>query len=96
MRKTHLALWAALTFALAWGLFAIALPIFNRAKQSGDPRTFGLLMLPFFVQMLWFGGGLFYSSRSKRREPIVGILLGFGAEFLVLLVLVVFSASAHY
>lgn len=97
LRKGRLGLWAALTFALAWGLFATATPISNRAKSSGDiARGFSLLLLPFFVQMLWFAGAAFYSSLSKRREPILGTLLGFGFEFLALIILVIFSAASHY
>lgn len=97
MRKGQLAVWGILTFALAWGLFAFALAVSNRAKSSGDlTRATGFLLVPFLGQLLWFAAGTIYSSRSKRREPVLGILLGFGLEFVALIVLVVFSASSHY
>jgi len=73
------------------------MPVVNRAKSSSDPsRGFAMLLLPFLAQMVWFAGGAIYSSRSKRREPVLGILLGFGLEFLALVFLIIFSASSHY
>lgn len=97
LRKKPLVIWAILTFALAWGVFAVLMLIHNRAKQSGDAgRASSLLLLPLFIQALWFTGGAIYSSRSKRREPVLGILLGFAVELLALVVLIIFAASAHY
>ena len=96
MRKRQLAIWAIITLGLGWGLFAFTMPVFNRAKGSGDPSAPMLLMMPFFVQMLWLIGGAAYASRSKRREPLMGILLGFGLQFVALLGLILFSASFHY
>lgn len=97
MRKGQLVLWAALTFAVGWVSYALAMPAFNRAKVSSDPvRAFEFVLLPLFVQILWLGAAAAYSSRSKRREPILGTLLGFGLEFLALVILVVFSASSRH
>ena len=97
MRKKQVAIWATLTFVMAWGIFAAALPIYNRKKllsPVGHASVF--LLLPFLVQILWFAAVGIYSARRKRREPIAGVLLGFGLEFLALVVLIVISASAHY
>jgi hypothetical protein len=97
LRKGQVATWAILTFALAWGLFALAMPIYNRKKLL-DPlgHASAFLLMPFVVQILWLAGAGIFSARRKSREPIVGILLGFGLEFLALVVLIVISASAHY
>ncbi|HET9409275.1 MAG TPA: hypothetical protein VFO39_18685 [Candidatus Sulfotelmatobacter sp.] len=97
MRKKQLAIWAALTFGLAWGLFAIVMPIYNRKKVL-DPMGYAsvFLVTPFVVQILWFAAVGVYSARRKTREPVVGILLGFGLELLALVILIVISASAHY
>lgn len=97
VRKGQVAIWATLTFGLAWGLFAIALPIYNRRKTLnpvGSAPVF--LLLPFLVQMLWVAGAGICSARRKRREPIMGVLLGFGLEFIALIVPIVISAFAHY
>lgn len=97
MRKGLLAVWAIVTFVLAWGAFALTMPVYNRAKVSEDAaRAFRFLVLPFVVQIIWFAGGAVYSLRTRRREPVIGILLGFGLELLVLLGLILFSASSHY
>jgi hypothetical protein len=97
LRKGQVAIWAILTCALAWGLFALAMPIYNRKKLMGlEGHASVFLLMPFILQMLWLAGAGIFSVRRKRREPIVGILLGFGLEFLALVVLIVISASAHY
>jgi hypothetical protein len=43
---------------------------------------------------MWFVVGAIYSARLKKREPVLGILLGFAVEGVALLILI--SASAHY
>lgn len=97
LRKGQLVVWAILTFGLAWGLFAYVMPIFNRAKMSSDAqRAFPLLMVPFLVQVAWFVAGAAYASFRKKREVVLGILLGFGLEFLALAGLIIYSASSHY
>ena len=79
------------------GLFALAMPIYNRKKLLGPADHASMvLLMPFVLQILWFAAAGIFSARRKSREPIVGILLGFGLEFLALVVLIVISASAHY
>jgi hypothetical protein len=96
LRKGQLAIWAIITLGLGWGLFVFAMPLFELLTRSDDASAPIFLMLPFVVQILWFVGGAVYSSRSKRREPLMGILLGFGLEFVALFGLIIFSASSHY
>jgi hypothetical protein len=83
---------------LGWGAFAFGLRLFN-ATKARDETTEALpllLLLPFLIQIVWFSGAAFFSHWSKRREPILGILLGFGIEIVLVLLLVVFASSAHY
>lgn len=97
MRKTELAIWTVLTAVLAWGAFAFTMPAFNAAKGSGETRrAYELLLFPLSIQLLWFAGAAFFSFRSKRREPILGTLLGVGLELAALMILLIFSASSHY
>jgi hypothetical protein len=97
LRKVRVAIWAILTFALAWGLFAVTMSIYNRKKLLGPEGNASVFLLtPLVVQILCFAAVSIFSVRRKRREPIVGILLGFGFEFLALVVLIVISSSAHY
>jgi|SRR5215472_13258542 len=97
MRKGQVAVWAIITFALAWGLFAIVMPLFNREKSVGTlGRAYTFLLIPIVVQALWFVCGIAYSTWQKRREAITGILLGFALEFVAFVVLIIISASAHY
>ena len=97
IRKGQVTIWAIMTFALAWGLFAAVMPLFNREKTPGAlGRAYSLLLIPDFVQVVWFAAGAAYSAWRKRLEAIVGILVGFGIECAVLAVLILISASVHY
>ena len=97
IRKGQVTIRAIMTFALAWGLFAAVMPLFNREKASGALGcAYSLLLIPVFVQVIWFAAGAAYSAWRKRREAIVGILVGFGIECAVLAVLILISASVHY
>ena len=97
IRKGQVTIWAIMTFALAWGLFATLMPSFNREKAPGAlGRACSLLLIPVFVQVIWFAAGAAYSASRKRLEAIVGILVGFGIECAVLAVLILISASVHY
>ncbi len=97
MRKYQVALWAVGTFTFAFLLFRWALPVFNRLKESESLATaYGFLLLPFIAQLALLTAGAIYSSRTKRREVVSGILLGIGIEFACIAVLVIISASAFY
>lgn len=97
MLKLRIIIPALITFGLGWGLTAAVLPAFNRAKNTGElTDAYKLLMIPLVAQILWFGAGLLYGSLRKRREIVLGILLGFGLEFLALIVMVLIASSAHY
>jgi len=96
VHKGQVAIWAILTFSLSFCLFAIAMPIFNREKIVGSMIAPAVLLAPFAIQVLWFAGGAIYSARLKKREPVIGILLGFAVEALALMILILISASAHY
>ncbi|HEX5235012.1 MAG TPA: hypothetical protein VFW25_06735 [Silvibacterium sp.] len=50
LRKQQVAMWATVTFGLAWGFFAFAMPIYNRRKVL-DPQGYAsvFLLLPFRV-----------------------------------------------
>jgi len=95
--KRQVTIRAIMTFALAWGLFAGVMPLSNREKAPGAlGRACSLLLIPVFVQVIWFAAGAAYSASRKRLEAIVGILVGFGIECAVLAVLILISASVHY
>lgn len=97
VRKGQVVIWATLTFGLAWGLFALAMPIYNRKKVLGPAGQASVfLLMPVVLQILWFAAAAILSARRKRWEPIVGIALGFALEFLALGVLILISSSAHY
>ncbi|HKD05642.1 MAG TPA: hypothetical protein VKB79_07055 [Bryobacteraceae bacterium] len=97
IRKGQVTIRAIMTFALAWGLFAGVMPLSNREKAPGAlGRACSLLLIPVFVQVIWFAAGAAYSASRKRLEAIVGILVGFGIECAVLAVLILISASVHY
>ena len=97
IRKGQVTIRAIMTFALAWGLFAGVMPLSNREKASGAlGRMYSFLLIPVFVQVIWFAAGAAYSAWRKRREAIVGISVGFGVECVVLAVLILISASVHY
>ena len=97
IRKGQVTIRAIMTFALAWGLFAGLMPLSNREKAPGAlGRACSLLLIPVFVQVIWFAAGAAYSASRKRLEAIVGILVGFGIECAVLAVLILISASVHY
>jgi tetrahydromethanopterin S-methyltransferase subunit B len=96
MRKGQIAIFAIVTFVLAVLLFSIVMPIFNRVKNDDMSKAYSFLFIPFGLQLVWFGAGAVYSARSKHREMVFGILWGFALEFAALVVLILFSASAHY
>ena len=96
VHKGQLAIWAILTFSLSFCLFAVAMPIYNREKIVGSTIAPAFLLAPFAIQVLWFAGGAIYSARRKKREPVIGMLLGFAVEGLALMILILISASAHY
>jgi ABC-type transport system involved in multi-copper enzyme maturation permease subunit len=97
MRKGQMAVWAVATFALAWVLFALAMPHYNRANNTGDMgRAYGFLLIPVAVQFVLLACGAIYSTRRKHPEVVFGILFGFGLEFAALFVLIIISATAHY
>ncbi len=97
MRKAEIAVWAIITFALGWGLFAVVMPFYNRENNIGAMgRAYRFLLIPIVVQVIWFAGGAMYSTWRKRREAIVGILLGFALEIAAIVILILISASAHY
>ena len=96
VRNTRVVVWAVLTFGLAWGLFAAMMPLYNREKNAGAMgRASAFLFMPIAAQVLWFLAGAAFSG-NRRREAIRGILLGFAAEGVTLIVLVLISALAHY
>ena len=97
MRTGRIALWAMSTLVLTWVLFAITMPLYNRENNSGAiGRAYASFLIPLIGQVVWFAVAAIYTASSKRREPFVGIKLGFGLEFVALMVLVVISASARY
>lgn len=97
MRKAQIAIWAVATFALAWLLFAVAIPHYNRANNTGDTgRAYSLLLIPMAVQAVLLACGAIYSTRRKNHEVVFGILFGFGLEFAALFVFIIISATAHY
>ena len=97
MSKAKIAVWAVLTFGFAWLLFALVMPVYNRANNTGDMgRAYSYLLIPFAAQGLLLAAGALYSLRRKRREVVTGILCGFGLELAALTVLIIISASAHY
>lgn len=97
MRKGEIAIWACLTVLFAWLLFALVMPASNNAKNSGDmERASALLLLPALAQLALLVAGAVYSLRKGHREPVLGILCGFGLEFAGLAVIVLMAASAHY
>ncbi len=97
MRKGQIAVWAVATFAFAWLLFALVMPVFNRVKDTGDlAHAYSFLLIPFAAQAVLLAAGAIYSLRSKRREVVTGILCGFGLEFAALFILIIIVASAHY
>ena len=97
MSKVKIAFWAVLTFGFAWLLFALVMPIYNRANNTGDMgRAYSFLLIPFAAQGVLLAGGALYSFRWKRREVVTGILCGFGLELAALAVLIIITASAHY
>jgi hypothetical protein len=65
----------------------------SREERGKHDRTC-FLTGKFVIQVLWFVVGAIYSARLKKREPVLGILLGFAVEGVALLILI--SASAHY
>jgi hypothetical protein len=87
-----------MTFALAWGLFAIVMPIFNRAKSSSTPGYgYGYLLIPIAAQIIWLFGAMIVSGPRNRREATIGILAGFGLELAALaLLIVIMAALSHY
>lgn len=96
MHKGQVAIWAILTFSLLLCVFAVAMPIYNREKMVQSTIAPAFLLAPFVIQVLWFAGGAIYSARLKKREPVIGILLGLAVEGLALMILILISASAHY
>ena len=96
MSKRTITAWAVVTLLLAWGLWAIAVPRFNRSKIDSTDRAIIFLYIPIFAQMIWFATVALYSKARKRREPLTGTLVGFGLELAVLIFLILLSASAHY
>ena len=96
MRKRQVAIFAIVTFVLAVLLFSIVMPIFNRVKNDDMSKAYSFLFIPFGVQIVWFTAGAIYSTRSKHREVMFGILWGFALEFAALVALITISASAHY
>ena len=96
MRKRQVAIFAIVTFVLAVLLFSIVMPIFNRVKNDDMSKAYSFLFIPFGVQIVWFTAGAIYSTHSKHRELIFGILWGFALEFAALVALITISASAHY
>ena len=66
-------------------------------RQKDDmSKAYSFLFIPFGVQIVWFTAGAIYSTHSKHREIIFGILWGFALEFAALVALITISASAHY
>lgn len=96
MRKGAVAVWAVVTFLLAWSLWDVAVGRFNRAKIDSTDRAIIFLYFPFLAQIAWFAAVAMYSRVRKRREPTIGTLVGFGMELAVLIFLFLLSASAHY
>ena len=97
MLKLRIIVPALITFALGWGLTAAVMPAFNRAKVTGElTDAYKLLLVPLVAQILWFAAGLLYGSLRKQREIVLGIFLGFGLEFVALIVMVLLTSSAHY
>jgi hypothetical protein len=97
MPKLRILIPALITFGLGWGLTAAVMPAFNRAKITGElTDAYKLLMIPLMAQILWFGAGLLYGSMRKQREIVLGIFIGFGVEFVVLIVMALVASSAHY
>jgi hypothetical protein len=97
MRKTEVAVWATLTFVVAWALFALMLPRFNDAKENGTPNLQALIYsIPLVGQIVWFAVVIVYSKIRRRREAVRGALIGLGSEVAVLTCLVLYSASGHY
>jgi hypothetical protein len=97
MRKTEVAVWATLTFALAWALFAFMLPRYNDAKVNGSENLQALIYsIPLVGQIVWFGVVIVYSKLRKRREAVRGALIGLGSEIAVLTSLILYSAAGHY
>ena len=97
MSKGLIAVWAVATFGFAWLLFALVMPLYNAANNTGDMgRAYSYLLIPIVAQAILLAAGALYSSRRKHREVVTGILCGFGLEFGALVVLIIISASAHY
>ena len=96
MSKRTIAAWAFVTFLLAWVLWAVAVPRFNRATIDSTRSAITFLYIPIFAQMIWFAMVALYSKARMRREPLTGTLVGFGLELAVLIFLILLSASAHY
>jgi hypothetical protein len=96
MRKGLVAIWTILTFALGFGMFAFAMPLFNRMKSDGLAKAYTFLLFPVLFQVVWCTAGAIHSRKSRRREVIVGMLVGVGLEFAALVILILISASAHY
>jgi hypothetical protein len=69
IQKGQVTLWAIMTFAFAWGLFAAEMPLFKPENAPGAlGRAYSLLLISVLAQVIWFAAGAAYSARRKRQK----------------------------
>ena len=97
MQDRQIIIWAVLTIAIATVLFAAAFQISGhlQARDYLVPYRAVAFLMAIMIQSLWLAAGIF-AAVHNRKSILLGMLWGFGCEAVVLLGIVLYSASAHF
>lgn len=89
MRRPYLTA-LGLTLAIAFVLFAIAIPLFaSQAGRAGNPLG-SIATIPAWGQLIWLIAGTVYAIAKRLPRFFFGIITGLALELVVLFVLVFF------